>query len=400
MSFEQIKLKYYLHKCQKIENFKLEKSKSLLFKTYELSIKNDKDCFKNQTIFVNNCIEKIHELKYNDKIPFTDIVYNCIIYKLKRNNKLNSLLETEEYLNKILDLLIEGKNYDLLFNILQNGVDIFSIGNSFDNEYMINSKESINKIIKAIMEGDYLNIDKQLYIAKNYREYISIKKIEDVICYFKIPHHIYSFALNIDGANIKRLENAIIETNDIGFIYKFAFISGSDISRIEDYILNVKSNEYIIKLFNIPGCDIEKIENYIFNSKDPKLIYNYIVNYSYNESALKKFIDMHDYDLLYKLRNNKNIFLTKEMRNLIDQELFNSDNELYFCSSIIENEKYIDEIFGCKDNMLLFLANKYCEEKKTNWIKLYNKLKSQMDNKLFDNYYNYLNNKVKLKKID
>lgn len=74
----------------------------------------------------------------------------------------------------------------------------------------------------------------------------------------KIAKYIYQFA-KIPGANIKELENALIETGELYWIFIFAKdIEEADINTISDFIIASKNVEYNLKfIWNIPGVDIE-----------------------------------------------------------------------------------------------------------------------------------------------
>ena len=70
--------------------------------------------------------------------------------------------------------------------------------------------------------------------------------------------YIYYFAKNIKGANIVKLEDAIINTNDARFIYYFARdIKGANIVKLEDAIINTNDSMYIYYFAkNVKGANI------------------------------------------------------------------------------------------------------------------------------------------------
>ena len=71
-----------------------------------------------------------------------------------------------------------------------------------------------------------------------FAEYIrgaNIKKLEEAIIETRDGENIYKFARDIKGVNIKNLEDAIIETGDVNFIYYFAIdIKGANIIKLNN----------------------------------------------------------------------------------------------------------------------------------------------------------------------
>ena len=80
----------------------------------------------------------------------------------------------------------------------------------------------------------------------------------------------FYFARNIKGANIEKIEDAIIAYGDFEFIYYFATeVEGADIEKLEDAIIATGNAEYIY-LFarDVKGANKEKLLHALINIQD------------------------------------------------------------------------------------------------------------------------------------
>ena len=356
MNLKQLEFKYNLRKCHKLND------KKQLERTYNNAVSLDITGFDNRITFIDECNSILKEMDHKNYEAFTNRVYGLVI----KNNEL---------LDYVIELLDNSRNFNLLFRILEDSS-------------IKKSEQNIKTIVSRLYKVYALDVNKEIYLVNNYRKYVDISWIEDFICHFNDAHYIYTFCKNVECHDLKKLENTLLSTNDIEYIYKFLFIKNVDVSILEDYILSSGNNKYVLKLLDVPQIDNDKIEKYILNSNDSKMIFDYLINYNCNFEFIMKLVDLHNYELLYKLKSS--IILSKEISDLIDIELMKSNNELYICSVIINDIDSINNLFGNVNNMLIYLCNKYREEKNVKWIKLYDQLKSKTDTSIFNSYYEYI----------
>ena len=92
--------------------------------------------------------------------------------------------------------------------------------------------------------------------------------------------YIYYFAKNIKGANIVKLEDAIINTNDAEYLYYFTIdVKGANIVKLEDAIINTNDARFIYYFArDIKGANIVKLEDAIINTNDSMYIYYFAKN--------------------------------------------------------------------------------------------------------------------------
>ncbi len=90
-----------------------------------------------------------------------------------------------------------------------------------------------------------------------------ISKLEDAIIKKNTALYIYEFAKKVKDANILKLEDAIITTWDLLYIFVFARdIKGANIQKLEDAVIqyDVMDGAYIKRFINeVSGANIEKL---------------------------------------------------------------------------------------------------------------------------------------------
>ena len=146
--------------------------------------------------------------------------------------------------------------------------------------------ETVTKNVEHIYEEE---VEYIIYFALNI-EGANIEKLENAIIELKNARDIYKFARVVKGANIEKLENAIIETvtknvehiyeKEVDYIIYFARdVKGANIEKLENAIIETKKPFYIYFFaLNIEGANIEKLENAIIATKLVKFMQEFALN--------------------------------------------------------------------------------------------------------------------------
>lgn len=75
-----------------------------------------------------------------------------------------------------------------------------------------------------------------------------IDKLENAVIASGEPSDILDFAYEVDGADIGKLQDAIVKTGDAEYIYCFTGVEGADVNKLYDAVLATGDKEYIEKL--------------------------------------------------------------------------------------------------------------------------------------------------------
>jgi hypothetical protein len=109
---------------------------------------------------------------------------------------------------------------------------------------------------------------------------IKIGKLENFIINFKKgdyfhPIWLIRFAKVVKGANIKKLQDAIINYNNIYYIAEFGcFIKGSDKELIEKIIIKSGNPKAVyLYLSYVKSCNVNSLKHIVFKSKRPRYLY-------------------------------------------------------------------------------------------------------------------------------
>lgn len=109
-------------------------------------------------------------------------------------------------------------------------------------------------------------VDEHRYVVVGDR--ISIIKeltFDECVQYDKTGEWCYEYAGKIKGADIKRLQDAVIEKDKYGELcYRFAkYVEGADIKRLQDAVIEKdKEGEYCYKFgLWVEGCDINTLQD-------------------------------------------------------------------------------------------------------------------------------------------
>ena len=208
------------------------------------------------------------------------------------------------------------------------------------NEKELNAEE-VNKVIET-KDAEYI-----YNFATNVKG-ANIEKLENAIIetVTKNVEHIYEgeveyiiyFAINVNGANIEKLENAIIELKNARDIYKFAIaVKGANIEKLENAIIETKNVEDIcIFARDVKGANIEKLENAIIATNLVKFMQEFAKNVKgANIKKLENAI----------IEINNPSFISFMRKVLDDKEMTDSEIQMAkrkYISSLLDNIGEID----------------------------------------------------------
>ena len=208
---------------------------------------------------------------------------------------------------------------------------------------------NIEKLENAIIETK--NVEDICIFARDVNG-ANIQKLENAIIETKEPFYIYFFALNIEGANIEKLENAIIEAQNAKGIYKFARdVKGANIEKLENAIIATKLVKFMQEFAkNVKGANIEKLENAIIEINNPSLI-----------SFMRKVLDDKEMtDAEIQMAKRKYIFSLLDNIGEIDNGVM-----LGMClGCFISPESTVEDLEKCNEAYLNYMSSR--EKEQTN----------------------------------
>ena len=80
------------------------------------------------------------------------------------------------------------------------------------------------------------------FFAKDIKD-ADIKTLQQVVIDYKVAEIIYSFARDIKGADIQALQQAVIDCKDPYYCNKFSMIPGADVKALAQAIKEVEENK-------------------------------------------------------------------------------------------------------------------------------------------------------------
>lgn len=199
-----------------------------------------------------------------------------------------------------------------------------------------NGYDEIEMFRLAIKDNDILKINSLIKSMDNYTlNYIGVHEIVDCLILTGNAESIYNIATRISDINeIHRLENAIVETMDTRYICLFAQnIIGANIRRLQDAVLVIgkaTGNGIDIYMFakNVNGADKEKIEDSVIATRNLSLINDF----SHSEINLYKSLNA------IRLLDNSSKYV-----QIIENKIFLHDEGLrkIHCLKKIDALKYL-----------------------------------------------------------
>ena len=112
---------------------------------------------------------------------------------------------------------------------------------------------------------------------KNYGAQKTILNFEDDILNLNRPYLSYRFARSIEGANIKVLEQVVLESKDPKWCYNFAKnIKEANVKAHEQIVLESKDPYWCFYFArNVEGANIEALGQVVLESKDSEWYYRF-----------------------------------------------------------------------------------------------------------------------------
>ena len=218
------------------------------------------------------------------------------IYEYCLNGKYLNIKSLED---KLLDLnqlaficlfaiKIKGANIIRIEEYIRNNCKIEYIKEIVEfYEIMINiGLMDISKYEDTIIK---LNNPRYMYdLARKYKN-CNLLKIEAAIIKSNDSEYIYKFA-KYKCVNLEKLEDALIRLNDLYYLVLFSTINGVDINRIQKIIINCNNASIIfLYLTKVTNINVKEVEKALINTENIDYINKYenIKNNKNNEKVLK-----------------------------------------------------------------------------------------------------------------
>ena len=143
----------------------------------------------------------------------------------------------------------------------------------FDLNDYIDKHGRDEKIIKAeqyVIDNGY---KKDILDFAHHIKYADINKLQDAIIKCGDSAFWCYFARDVKGADVKLLQQLVIDSKYALEIYLFAMVEGADVEKLEDAVIDC-GDAQIIELFakNVEGANIKKLQDAILKTNSRKYI--------------------------------------------------------------------------------------------------------------------------------
>lgn len=285
------KLEKTVENIKKHDFFINEKTIDLLNNLFQIAI--EIDCKKQNSNKKIIMLDKILEIANNIKEEASKSIFlEKFLYNFYSENSIKEFYNNSEYSEKLSNIIVNSTPY-LIYKFMNHFPDA-------------NKDEMLDSLLKI---G---NLNNLCLCAEECR--VDLQKIEDVIIKSNNACAMLRFASVTTGANLDRLTNAVIKTNDEYYIYCFSEIKGVNVELIEEALIKLMSIKYVYYLaINCKSANLDKITKVMLN---------------YRKS------DVNNMGLPYA---NNMIYVCK-----------------YFCKI---KPEMIDDVFGSKEGLLLLMYN-------------------------------------------
>ncbi len=157
---------------------------------------------------------------------------------------------------------------------------------SFSKEEKLNKEKNKLKEVEDLLKKSFIDGSFSTGDYKYFINYIGLKNLENKVIKTKNAGYIYSFAEYVNGANnIEKLENSIIETKDAWYIYLFAKdVKGANIEKLENAIIEI-NNPSLISFMRKVLDDKEMTDSEIQMAKR-KYIFSLLDNIGENDNGV------------------------------------------------------------------------------------------------------------------
>ena len=321
-----------------------------------------------------------------------DVACNAVVKEGNSQHIINFALEINYNIEALEDAIIETKDAKVIYRFAQvvKGTDILKLQDAIIKlgnldvicKFAIhfNKEANIPKLEDALIAHypyDYnIELDNIYQFALNVVG-ANILKLQDAIIEKGCTcSEIYSFAKDIKDADIEKLENAIIKSFKYSFDYfraiksvcKFALLPGADISKLEDAVINRGITAGIYEFARaVPNANVLKLEDAIIeigDSRDLSYIYNFALSVPGTDiSKLEDFVIRYDtgayiYVFTYNVEGANKEKLNKARMDLsqYDKKLENINSKFRDNPTIL---KLLDLLAKEDDNTMLESQDTY-----------------------------------------
>lgn len=132
----------------------------------------------------------------------------------------------------------------------------------------------------------------------------NVKNLEDAIINLGVAQYIFEFAVNVPKANINRLGNALLRLKNVKYITYFTMNFNINVPEAQAIIVESKNPKYICLFASyVVGADIKILEDTIISIGDARFIFEFAIkvpNANVNRllQAFIKNVDKEDYALI------------------------------------------------------------------------------------------------------
>ena len=190
----------------------------------------------------------------------------------------------KNYTAKIQQIILDSKDYDLIFNFAKNYV-----------------YADIKKCAKAIIESNLANVNYKF--AKEFGRKCDITAHQKIVLDSKYPQLCLNFAKFVKGADIKALEKVCLECKDAELCLDFVQnVKDADIKAHQQVIINEENSKLAYKFSLITGADVNALANVAIKNKNAKVCFNFAKQFAdkVDLKAIEEIIiESKDSDLCY-----------------------------------------------------------------------------------------------------
>lgn len=221
--------------------------------------------------------------------------------------------DEDKFYNDIIELNARNFCYNLAlssneldYEKLENVIAYMGINNK-DGQYMFSlaeyaKKANIKKLEDAVVASqDYdAMIDFGAYIQG-----VNVNRLQEEILKSGNYFYILEFAINVDGADVERLQDLIMKSNISKYIVSFARdVEGANVELLQRRIEKIKDLRWVVDFATfVQGADIKSLENVVVESNDPDAMFNFLcsVKTADKERLCDKLLETEDIKYTYAM---------------------------------------------------------------------------------------------------
>ena len=171
-------------------------------------------------------------------------------------------------------MIENGRKYEVLVNSitpLSKQDAEFLVDSAIATENPENLYQAAKKLQHDIKKLNLTSSSEETYL------FDGIRRLSLAISVLDSPYHMYWFARNIEGADIKVLQEGIISSKDLEPVCLFARdIPGANIAVLQDIVLSSKKLCYVYWFAkDVKGADISSLQKKVIDSQEAKYLYEF-----------------------------------------------------------------------------------------------------------------------------